>query len=1109
MAIVRASLRFQRVNRTGNLAITGSQNQEQANLWEDDDSDESNGQSWTSYPKSIYGYELDLLALQLYGGEGMFISIAKDSKLEATSKSDPSDPPTLSNEVLGPLDARIRLAHIAPWGDLETRTFANYLQSTIEGVLEVISPSASSTGPGRYQLPFVATETTQGSPQRTDVFYITLTKSDNGIWKINRSELEALLGLWAFSITRMQKGRKPEYSRMISILGDKGITEAETWYKIWIQRRSTASLGNVLWDGLKYVRQRRYYADSSPSAPSHTVATVFGCSGLVRDRQYRTLDVPVSNATLLMCAQDLFMFFLEALLNAVDDIGGETTTRETLDSVNAFLLENTTVEAIADIFENNNLGSREDAYMCIFPVLQRTNKMPAIDSALPAAIKIAKSYQSQRKWTEAFRLLEWFNNNSSATEKEKSWSALGQICHDAIRDDDEATLDLAFDAVSRMVGSDPNSRTCKQYEWIALRVAHDRALDEHKGKLLAGGASRDRLNEPINMRTVDWSDKNNDTYMKYLMGTRGFHWNMRDLENRSPLHWAVVWRDHEIIDRLLKLDCFLDISDKKEKTPVAYAAELGFDEILEMFIGHDWSCLNDRDEAGKTMLIHAAANGHLSCTKLLVEQSPQLLNSRDKKGNTPIMHASANGHHPIVSFLLQQGAYVLNQNAEGQTVLHCAVEGGEPAIVAELLQHGINPNITDESGYTALHYAAKTDIRESMYGLLGHGANIHHLAANNVTALDTAAENGKQGAVITLIASGAHLSSLNDRDTANSNGSRPKRSAITAAARGGNLDTLKELVRFARGTSSIANELGLEDNDGRIPLHEAARNGHREAVEFLVGEIDQIDCVEPWSTLLNFRDRMRMAAVDLAAENGHTDVIRALAKGKKFKPFLDTKFDMGPKASRHGNPLFLAFSGGHKETLEFLIELAATTENGRYIYSNDGGNLVRLALNYSSEKMVKWLLENGAKFNWGDAEFLEVIRRPDRAWVVEMFLQNRDETDPVKLMDSPVLAQALQLAKLEGHSENLLAMLRHIARLRVEARNEVSRPEGIGEADEQDGVFEDILAEVAKLTSECDILWQKLVDQEIADETHVMPPSQDISPILHAQESAGGQPDLN
>ncbi|HIJ64626.1 MAG TPA: hypothetical protein HPP77_01640, partial [Candidatus Hydrogenedentes bacterium] len=136
----------------------------------------------------------------------------------------------------------------------------------------------------------------------------------------------------------------------------------------------------------------------------------------------------------------------------------------------------------------------------------------------------------------------------------------------------------------------------------------------------------------------------------------------------------------------------------------------------------------------------------------------------------------------------------------------------------------------------------------------------------------------------------------------------PKESPLHEAARDGHQDAVRRLLR--RGA-----DINAKDDAGRTPLHWAAANGHVGMVKFLVSRGADV----------NTKDNDGRCPIHLAAQNGHEATLTMLAvRGA----------DVMPKDKAGKTPLDLAREGGHKQTAA-AIELYAPDASGGGSRQND------------------------------------------------------------------------------------------------------------------------------------------------------------------------------
>jgi ankyrin repeat protein len=108
----------------------------------------------------------------------------------------------------------------------------------------------------------------------------------------------------------------------------------------------------------------------------------------------------------------------------------------------------------------------------------------------------------------------------------------------------------------------------------------------------------------------------------------------------------------------------------KEQTPLQYAVESGFTEIVKLLI-ENGADLNKSNNDGCTPLHLAATYGHLEVIKLLIENGADIHKS-DNGGCTPLHIAATYGHLEVIKLLVYSGANVNYTNNRGKTALELA-----------------------------------------------------------------------------------------------------------------------------------------------------------------------------------------------------------------------------------------------------------------------------------------------------------------------------------------------------------------------------------------------------------------------------------------------------
>jgi uncharacterized protein len=194
----------------------------------------------------------------------------------------------------------------------------------------------------------------------------------------------------------------------------------------------------------------------------------------------------------------------------------------------------------------------------------------------------------------------------------------------------------------------------------------------------------------------------------------------------------------------------------------------------------------------------------------------------DAKGKPlpPLCAASTRGDVSAVKRLLASGTDPNAVDAEGRTPLQYAASSGKIEVVRALLAGGANVRASSPDGYTALHAVAVDREAQIAELLLVAGADINARTTNNTTPLMASVCSPYSDAKmsLTLIRSGADVNIVNsDGETA--------LSCATAST----LEVIEELLKKGANPNIQSKRFS-----GETPLHKAALNGVKDAVEMLL-----------------------------------------------------------------------------------------------------------------------------------------------------------------------------------------------------------------------------------------------------------------------------------
>ena len=244
-----------------------------------------------------------------------------------------------------------------------------------------------------------------------------------------------------------------------------------------------------------------------------------------------------------------------------------------------------------------------------------------------------------------------------------------------------------------------------------------------------------------------------------------------------------------------------------------------------------------RPAGGLTPLLYAGREGCVECARLLVDAGAEI-NLADPEKISPLLMAVINGQWDTAQYLIKKGANPNQFDFWGRAPLYAAVDlntlprGGRPdwpsldettslQVVEMLLAAGANPN-------------AQLKLSPPFRNI-GNDRGLDGMLTTGATPLLRAAKALDAPAIAALLAKGADIS------LANSRGMTPIMAAaglgsVDADTRGFYLsdDTQQRSIESLKLLIKAGADINSKDSRGLTPLHEAARWGWNEVVQFLV-----------------------------------------------------------------------------------------------------------------------------------------------------------------------------------------------------------------------------------------------------------------------------------
>ena len=167
-------------------------------------------------------------------------------------------------------------------------------------------------------------------------------------------------------------------------------------------------------------------------------------------------------------------------------------------------------------------------------------------------------------------------------------------------------------------------------------------------------------------------------------------------------------------------------------------------------MGNSISCVNERSTKSK----------HVSKT-IIIHNGKACINRTVPSGETLLTIAAHNGDLQLATYLIAQGAKVDQQNANGTSSLHVAIQARHEHILDLLLNCGVDVNAVDRCGFTPLHLACIQKYSSAVQKLLEAGSLPNGIPDNSnhylSTPLMATVENDDLPMTEILLRSGAEV----------------------------------------------------------------------------------------------------------------------------------------------------------------------------------------------------------------------------------------------------------------------------------------------------------------------------------------------------------------
>ncbi len=298
--------------------------------------------------------------------------------------------------------------------------------------------------------------------------------------------------------------------------------------------------------------------------------------------------------------------------------------------------------------------------------------------------------------------------------------------------------------------------------------------------------------------------------------------------------------------------------------------------------------------------------------------------------------------------------------------LHLAVSKNYEAIITYLIKQGANVNAEDKRGYRPLHLAALSGNLDIFQLLINNGAELNARSSSSfrLSAFDAAQDGEHHHIMEWIIQNGG----VNSRQRNNLSQEQLDQGLMSGVRAG--------IWAHANAFFREGGDINARHNQDRQPMHQAAKKGKQEILEWLIQNGALVDSrsskslkfnFQFWSNNLKIKHFNKILNGNKSAADIVKDIIRFLVEIEFYSALAEM---IRLKICKNWRPLHSAAIKGHRDMMDLLIKSGACI-NDNHAVGDDISNETILGDEDDISDEMLWEIVSSLCIMRGHVEVIE------------------------------------------------------------------------------------------------------------------------------------------